>query len=346
MSNQTRPHKLRIGFSFVDLALGGAQAFLVQLAQGLSERGHNLSYFLYARRDDPSHTSPALLSPLQAIAKPVPRPQDLLSCDVIQLDGYHSLLRKLPYLLHLDRCVETFHSAYSVRRSGPVYASHRVAISRAVQAKLKLPAHLIYYGIDLPPVPPDHQRQFDVAILGRVHPVKGHLLFLQVSELLYRRRGHLQALILGGFPKAGPYQRQVEAEIVRLRTAGLEIHFTGDVSPDEVPAWLAQVKILLVTSQSEGFGRMAMEALASRTPVVANPVGGLLEIIQEGETGFFAHRDDPASFAGIATRLLDDPNLRQRLGERGRLDVAERFSLAAMLDAYEGLYSNVANHHH
>ena len=336
---------LRIGFSFVDLALGGAQAFLIQLAQGLSERGHNLSYFLYARRDDPSHTSPAILSGLQAVASPVPRPRDLLSCDVIQLDGYHSLLRKMPYLLHLDRCVETFHSAYSVRRSGPLYANHRVAVSRAVQAELKPPAHLIYQGIDLPPAPPDNQRQFDVAILGRVHPVKGHLLFLQVSELLYRQRGRLQALILGGFPKADPYQRQVEAEIVRLRAAGLRIHFTGDVSPDEVPAWLAKVKILLVTSQSEGFGRMAMEALACRTPVVANPVGGLLEIIQEGETGFFADRDDPVSFAEIAGRLLDNPELCQRLGGRGRLDVTERFSLVAMLDAYEELYSKVAQHH-
>jgi len=337
--------KLRIGFSFVDLALGGAQTFLVQLAQGLSERGHNLSYFLYARHDDPSHASPVLLSGLQAIASPVPRPRDLLSCDVIQLDGYHSLHRKTPYLLHLDRCVETFHSAYSVRRSGPVYTRHRVAISRAVQAGLKLPSRLIYYGIDLPPTPSDNQRQFDVAILGRVHPVKGHLLFLQASELLYRRRGHLQILILGGFPKANHYQQQVEAEIYRLRAAGLEIHFTGDVSPDEVPSWLAQVKILLVTSQSEGFGRMALEALACRTPVVANPVGGLLEIIREGETGFLAHRDDPASFAEIAARLLDDPELQQRLGEQGRLDVAERFSLAAMLDAYEGLYSSIAHHH-
>ncbi len=337
--------KLRIGFSFVDLALGGAQTFLVQLAQGLSARGHNLSYFLYARRDDPSHISPALFSSLQAIASPVPRPWDLLSCDVIQLDGYHSVLRKIPYLLYLDRCVETFHSTYSVQRSGPIYASHRVAVSRAVQAELKLPALLIYQGIDLPPAPEDNQRQFDVAILGRIHPVKGHLLFLQASERLFRQRGHLNILILGGFPKAGPYQRQVEAEIFRLRAAGLGIQCTGDVSPEEVPIWLAQVKILLVTSQSEGFGRMAMEALACRTPVVANPVGGLLEIIQEGETGFFAHRDDAVSFAEIAGRLLDDPDLQQFLGEQGRLDMAKRFSLAAMLDAYEGLYSSVAHYH-
>jgi glycosyltransferase involved in cell wall biosynthesis len=335
---------LRIGFSFVDLALGGAQAFLVQLAQGLSGRGHNLSYFLYARRDDPSHTNPALLSHLQTIASPVRRPRDLLSCDVIQLDGYHSLLRKMPYLLHLDRCVETFHSAYSLRRSGPLYVSHRVAVSRAVQTELKLPSHLIYQGIDLPPAPPDNQRQYDVAILGRVHPVKGHLIFLQACELLYRQRGHLQALILGGFPKAGRYQQQIEAEIARLRAAGLGIHFAGDVSPSEVPAWLAQVKILLVPSQSEGFGRMAMEAMACRTPVVANPVGGLLEIVQEGQTGFFANRDEPASFAEIAGHLLDDLNLLNRLGESGRLYIAEHFSLAAMLDAYEELYSNIAQH--
>jgi glycosyltransferase involved in cell wall biosynthesis len=336
---------LRIGFSFVDLALGGAQTFLVQLAQGLSRRGHNLSYYLYARQDDLIHASPALLSTLEEISNLVPRPQDLLSCNVIQLDGYHSLLRKLPYLLHLDRCVETFHSAYSVKRSGPLYAAHRVAVSKAVQAELRQPTRLIYQGIELPPIPSNDDRQYDIAILGRIHPIKGQLLFLKICEELFRTRGNIQALILGGASPAVSYQGQVEAEVTRLCAAGLEIHMTGNISPSNVSDWLVKAKILLVPSQMEGFGRMAVEALACKTPVIANPVGGLIEIIRDGQNGFFAERDDPASFSIIATRLLDNPGLRLHLGEQGRMDVANHFSFTAMLDAYEALYLDVAPHH-
>lgn len=336
---------MNIGFSLVDLALGGAQTFLVQLAAGLAARGHRLSYYLFTARSDPVHAAPALLAAMDAAATRAAAPRALLACDVLQLDGYHSLRRKLPYLSALPRCVETYHSAYSVRRSGPLYAAHRVAISQAVQAALRPPSQVIYYGVPLPPHPVEGERPFDVAILGRLHPVKGHLLFLQACERLFQARGRLSALIIGGHPQPGPYQAQVDGEITRLRRAGLHLQFTGDLPAAEVFDWLQQAQVLLVTSQSEGFGRMALEALACATPVVANPVGGLLEIVDPGRTGFLARRDDPASFAGLAGRLLDDPQQRRQLGHQGRTLVEQKFSLAAMLAAYERLYQQIADAH-
>ena len=86
---------------------------------------------------------------------------------------------------------------------------------------------------------------------------------------------------------------------------------------------------------------MAVEALACEVPVIANPVGGLLEIVVAGETGYFAERDDPNSFAEAAGRLLEDPALRRQMGARGRREVEQRFSTEKMLDAYENLYREV-----
>ena len=160
---------MNIGFSFVDLAVGGAQTFLVQLAQGLTQRGHQLAYYLGSDEADAAHADPALLAELSELATAVPRPRNLLTCDVIQLDGYHSLRRKLPYWPAWQRCVETYHSAYSVRRSGPVYVPHRVVISQTVQKELKRPCHLIYQGVPLPALF-DGDRRFDVAILGADSP--------------------------------------------------------------------------------------------------------------------------------------------------------------------------------
>jgi len=332
---------VRIGLSLVDLAPGGAQTFLVQLAAGLVGRGHTLCYYLHASPSDPQHVSPALLARLQASARAVSRPAELGDCDVIQLDGYHSLRRKLPYLPHWKRCAEIYHSLYSVRRAGPLYPPQRVAVSERVRAAVPGRVQVIYQGIPLPPFPPTAPRRYEVGILGRMHPVKGHLLFLQACEELFHRRGRLKALVLGEPPPPGPYRQQLEAEIERLRGLGLSLHTPGGVPPEEVPAWLRQVRVLLVTSRDEGFGRMALEALACGAPVVANPVGGLPEIVRDGEEGFLARRDDPASFAALAARLLEDEDLRSRLGRQGRRRVEEHFSLERMLDAYEALYREI-----
>lgn len=335
---------MNIGFSLVDLAVGGAQTFLVQLAQGLAERGHRLAYYLHTPLHDVRHAAPPLVSAMQAVAHPTLSPEALLDCNLIQLDGFHSLRRKVPYLFHLDRCVEVYHSLYSLRRSGPLYAGCRVAVSQTVLTHVNKPAHLIYCGIPLPHLDASAERTFDLAILGRIHPVKQHHLFLEACELLFRQRGELRILVIGGHPRKGNYQRQTDAEIVRLRRAGLTIHVTGEVPPEEVYTWLQQAKVLVVTSQYEGFGRMAVEAMACETPVVANPVGGLLEIVSNGETGFLSRRDDPRSIAETAGRLLDDPNLRQQMGARGRQQAEQRFSYEKMLIAYESLYQLVSNH--
>jgi len=334
---------MKIGISMIDLAMGGAQNFMVQLAQGLAGRGHSIKYYLHASRSDPIHAVPTLLSALNTAAVYVNQPRRLLTCDVIQLDGYHNLRRKLPYLLVFHRCIETYHSYYSIQRSGPVYAPHRVAISQAIQAKLKRTSRMIYQGVPMPTVDWEAPRPFDVAILGRIHSVKQHILFLEICERLYQQRRTLNVLILGGHPGPSAYQEKIDSEIARLQHAGLNIFLTGYLDSSAVYTQLAQAKIMLVTSASEGYGRMAVEGLACGLPVVANPVGGLLEIVQDGQTGFFARSNDASSFTELANRLLDDPSLCQSLGCQGRADVEKRFSYEAMLNAYETLYQQVAH---
>jgi glycosyltransferase involved in cell wall biosynthesis len=223
-----------------------------------------------------------------------------------------------------------------------VYAPHRVAISQAVQASLKRSSQIIYYGVPIPTVDWDANRPYDVAILGRIHPVKQHLLFLEICEYLYQQRGHLNVLIIGGHPGPSTYQEKVDSEITRLQHAGVNIFLAGYLPSTDVYTQLTQAKIMLVTSESEGYGRMAVEGLACGLPVVANPVGGLLEIIRDGQTGYFAQLNNANSFAEYAIRFLDDPSLLQAFAYRGRDDVQKRFSYETMLDAYEELYQQVA----
>jgi glycosyltransferase involved in cell wall biosynthesis len=333
---------VHIGFSLVDLAMGGAQAFFVQLAKGLAAHGHSVSYWLAADLGDPHRVQPALKGTLDGVARRVRHPWDLWRAGVIHLDGYHSLRRKLAYLPRWNCCVETYHSAYSVRRAGPLYPRHRVAVSGVVQALLPAPTRLIHQGVSFPAVCPASEKRFDVAILGRMHPVKNHRLFLAVCEELYLRRGRCSALLIGGAVRPDSYQQEIDAEIRRLQKQGVALYLAGDVPPGAIGQWLSQVRVLLVTSRSEGFGRMAVDAMAYGVPVVANPVGGLFEVIQPGVTGFLAEKDQVGSFVAQTSRLLDDDALRRAMGQRGRALVAERFSLERMVADYEALYREIA----
>lgn len=333
---------MHIGFSLVDLAMGGAQVFFVQLAQGLAARRHALSYWLAANSGDPQRVQPTLKTTLDDVAQPVRHPWDLWQADVIHLDGYHSLRRKLPYLPRWRRCVETYHSANSVRRAGPFYPRYRVAVSEAVRELLPAPTQVIYQGVSLPPASSIVEKRFDMAILGRIHPVKNHRLFLAICEEIYRRRGDCSAVLIGGHPHSGPYQREIYADVERLREMGVHLHLTEDVLPEALWQWLSQARVLLVTSHSEGFGRMAIEAMACGVPVVANPVGGLLEIVHPGETGFLAEQDNIASFVEQTVRLLENETLQYAMGQRGRAFVEERFSLERMVTDYERIYRRIA----
>jgi glycosyltransferase involved in cell wall biosynthesis len=334
---------MKIGLSLMDLAMGGAQNFMVQLAQGLAGRGYPINYYLHSSREDPIHTSPTLLKMLDQAASPVNQPSHLATCQVIQLDGYHSLRRKLPYIKIFNRCVETYHSRYSVQRSGPIYTMHRVTISHAIHDYLRLPSHIIYQGVPMPVINWETPRPYDITILGRIHPVKQHLLFLEICERLYQLRGTLQVQIISGYPGPDLYQQKVSAEISRLKNIGVQICITGYLEPAEVYKRLALSKILLVTSKNEGYGRMAAEALACGVPVIANPVGGLKEIIRDGQTGYFSQYNDVQSFTKISNHLLSDPTMRQTLASHGRSEVEQRFSIKTMLDAYENLYRQVAH---
>jgi glycosyltransferase involved in cell wall biosynthesis len=333
---------MRIGFSLLDLAMGGAQVFFVQLARGLAARGHDVCYRLSASPGDPERVQPFLKTALDEVAHPVRRPWGLWSSDVIHLDGYHSLRRKVVFLPRWNRCVETYHSAYSVKRAGPLYPPYRVAVSAAVLQMLPPPARVVYQGIPDFASHTGPDKRFDVGVLGRFHPVKNHKLFLAVCEEMHRRRGRCSALLVGDHPQPGPYQQELDAEIERLRAKGLDLHTAGNVPPEDLSRWLSQVRVLLVTSSDEGFGRMALESLSCGVPVVAASVSGIREIVKDGESGFLVPVNDVKAFADKTVLLLDDAALSHKLGEEGKKRIQNDFSFEGMVDTYEIIYREIA----
>jgi len=97
-----------------------------------------------------------------------------------------------------------------------------------------------------------------------------------------------------------------------------------------------------VPSRQEGQGIVALEAMASGLPVVASGVGGLAEMLADGETALLVPPDDPAILASALARLRDDPALRERLATNGRTLMREKYDIRRMVQAVEEVYRAVA----
>jgi glycosyltransferase involved in cell wall biosynthesis len=207
---------------------------------------------------------------------------------------------------------------YAVVPSGvPIEALRREAPSRAAaRARLGLPSGA-----------------YVVAAVGRFVPIKGFdLLVAALADVVAHVPGARVLLIGDGEERAA-----LEAQ-ARARGVADRLHITGSVT--DVIGLLAAADVLAAPSRNEGMGRVLVEAMALGLPVVGARVGGIPDVIEDGESGLLVPPDDPAALAGALTDLGCDTGRRAKLGAGAR-PRAEAFSTtvaaAAMRDIYDGL---------
>ena len=112
---------------------------------------------------------------------------------------------------------------------------------------------------------------------------------------------------------------------------------------DDVQSILASSDVFVFPSVwDEALGYVLLEAMAMGVPVVASRVGGIPEVIRDGENGLLVAPRNAGEIAQAIVRLLDDPMARERMGREGRRTVEERFSIASMVDATAAVYAEVA----
>ena len=129
-----------------------------------------------------------------------------------------------------------------------------------------------------------------------------------------------------------------------LRTArelGVSAHVEALGEQEQVQALLSISDVMLLPSEQESFGLSALEAMACEVPVVASRVGGLPEVINDGETGFLHLPDDLDGMAASAVRLLTDDALHQRVARAGRRIVETKFCADEIVPQYENYYDEV-----
>jgi N-acetyl-alpha-D-glucosaminyl L-malate synthase BshA len=126
--------------------------------------------------------------------------------------------------------------------------------------------------------------------------------------------------------------------IERAEALGIasDVSFIG-VAEDVIDI-LSESDVFLLPSEMESFGLAALEAMACETPVVATNVGGLSEVVEDGESGFLLPFGDVNSMADRTLEILQNPELRIRMGKKGRDSATAKFSPETALKAYLNAY--------
>ena len=118
-----------------------------------------------------------------------------------------------------------------------------------------------------------------------------------------------------------------------------KVHFLG--KRDDIEELTALADLLLLPSETESFGLVALEAMANAVPVVVSNVGGLPEVVTDGIDGFLVEPRNVEAMAHRAIEILSDEQRRREMGRRARETARSRFSSSAIIPQYEELYSRV-----
>jgi glycosyltransferase involved in cell wall biosynthesis len=171
-----------------------------------------------------------------------------------------------------------------------------------------------------------------LAMVAVLRPGKGHEIAALAVRALREQYPDLRLLVLGDGPSRIEIERQLEV-------AGDAVVMVG--FRDDVLDVLDGVDILVHPSRIDAFPTALLEALATRTPVIATAVGGIPEIVVDGETGLLLAA--PPTVGGLIEalrRLLDDPDLRRRMGDRGRLAFEANFTVERWLERLMPVYES------
>lgn len=168
-----------------------------------------------------------------------------------------------------------------------------------------------------------------IVAVGRLKPPKDCLTLVRALAAL--PSGLFEALIVGD----GPDRGALEAETRRLGLAE-RVRLAGERG--DVPALLAASDVFVLSSASEGLPVSVLEAMAAELPVVASAVGGMSELVVNGETGLLVPPGDANELAAALGRLIADRDLRRRFGAAGRARAEGLFDLRAFRGAHVELY--------
>ena len=351
------PPVMKILFVLHSHSYGGAEMHLAELALGLSARGHRVAF---AGPADSWLAQRFRAAGLDVYHLPMHGFFDAWS--MVRLawlarrfgaDLIHGHLTRGAFYAGLSGrlagvpVVATAHSTNAGKHFGR--ADRIIAVSRAVAGFLVTQGYdpgriaVVHHGVADPLAVPAQS-----LLRAALAPPAGVVLCGIVARLVRAKGQDLAIDALAHCPEsvrlvligddATPWGRAMHA---RAAAAGVaeRVHFLG--FREAAPQWMRGLDIVLAPSRREALSLTLAEAAAIGLPVIAARVGGIPEVVAEGETGLLVPAEDAAALGAAMARLAADSGLRARLGAQGRARYLRDFSLPTMVAGTQAVYQEV-----
>jgi len=228
-----------------------------------------------------------------------------------------------------------------------------VTVSREDERRMieveKIPAQKLRFipsGISTPAAPSgaDFRSEFGIAadaplvgVVAGLRAPKALDVFIRAVDELRRKHPGLRALIIGATNTSA--EEKLLLDLMRELSLDGTLIFTG-LRRDVADA-LAAMDVAVLSSDHEGSPLSVMEYMEAARPVVATNVGGIPDLVVDGVTGILVPPRDPTALAAAISGLLDDPDLRRRLGEAGRARRRSEFDISNTVQRIEDLYEEL-----
>jgi glycosyltransferase involved in cell wall biosynthesis len=354
--------RLRIIHAVSSLKVGGMEQFVLRLADAQQRRGHPVS--ILAIQDGPLREKAQQMGLSVRVLGGKPKVARVIM-------GIRTLSRFRPDIVHAHNTTSLHYAVLAKwigsakvvltnhgQGLGPARVPSRrewqrtdavIAVSQAVAARMDASQvgerlSVIHNGITIAASGQDRlelrnalclSERLVGTIAARIDHLKGHETLLKALALLRASNIAVTLLIAGD----GTERANMERLAQELSLGPEWVRFLG-FRPD-VPDLLAASDFFVLPSLTEGLPLSILEAMAHRLPVVATPVGGIPEIIEDGKHGLLVPVQDPQALADAITRLAGEPGLCNSLGEAAYDRVRDAFSFDEMVRRYQSLYDRL-----
>jgi glycosyltransferase involved in cell wall biosynthesis len=354
-------------------SLGGGERHLVELAQALSARGHEVHVAL--RPGSPLREKLTALQALNFIELPLQNALDIRSALGIgravrerRIEIVHAHMARDYPLAALAtrrqpqaRLIITRHVMFPLKRLHALALAHvsrviavSAPVARALSERKIFPARKISVvpnGIALERFEQTTReasraafaRQLNISperllvgTLGEINPLKGQAEFLRAALLIAERQPQADFIIAGRDRSEKGEHRAALAPLLSAPALRGRVHLTGWI--DDVAPFLKALDVFVSASHTESFGLAIVEAMASGTAIVATMTPGACSVIEDGVSGKLVPLGDVEALAANLDGLLSNSKERKRLSAHALEQARERFSLERMVRATEQIY--------
>jgi glycosyltransferase involved in cell wall biosynthesis len=344
--------------------ISGSEAHLLSLLPRLQERGWNVRFLMLHEHEPGAWDFARELSRRGIPLDSIPLAADVDPVAFVRLAAY--LARRRPRLLHTHLVhadvygqlagaltgvpvrVSTKHGFNEFRenpgfalgdRAIATFAHMHIAISRGLARYLEdvegfdgASFEIVHYGIEPDGTPRPYGGTVPrLLCVGRLIPIKGHIVLLRAFAAARERIPNLELGIAG----RGPLEPALRALAKELEIED-SVRFLGYVAP--VQRAIEDAAVVVVPSMGEGFGMVALEAMERARPVIAAEIGGLGELVQDGVTGLLVPAGEAGPLEEAIVRLAGDLPGAAEMGAAGRRRALEHFLQERCTDRTELLY--------